>query len=33
VRDRAVRAGFDAYATKPVDPADLIALIAKLTRT
>jgi PAS domain S-box-containing protein len=29
VRERAVAAGFDAYATKPLDPGDLIDLIVK----
>ena len=28
VRERALAAGFDAHATKPVDPQDLIALLA-----
>jgi CheY-like chemotaxis protein len=30
VRYRAVAAGFDAHATKPLDPDDLVDLIAKL---
>jgi signal transduction histidine kinase/response regulator RpfG family c-di-GMP phosphodiesterase len=32
VRDRAVAAGFDAHATKPLDPEDLVELIARLPR-
>jgi CheY-like chemotaxis protein len=32
VRDRAIAAGFNAHATKPLDPDDLIELIATLTR-
>jgi PAS domain S-box-containing protein len=32
VRDRALAAGFDAHAMKPLDPDDLIELIVKLTR-
>ena len=32
VRERAIAAGFSAHATKPLDPDDLVALIAKLPR-
>ena len=32
VRERAIAAGFTAHATKPVDPEDLVDLIAKLPR-
>jgi CheY-like chemotaxis protein len=32
VRDRALAAGFDAHATKPLDPDDLVELIAGLPR-
>ena len=32
VRERALRAGFAAHATKPVDPEDLVELIAALRR-
>jgi signal transduction histidine kinase len=30
VRDRAIAAGFDAHASKPLDPGDLVALITRL---
>ena len=33
VRERALRLGFAAHATKPVDPEDLVELIAALRRT
>jgi signal transduction histidine kinase/ActR/RegA family two-component response regulator len=33
VRDRALAAGFDAHATKPVDPDDLVDLLATLCPT
>ena len=29
-RDRALRAGFDAHLTKPVDPETLVRMIARL---
>ncbi len=32
VRDRAIAAGFDAHAMKPLDPDDLVELIARLSR-
>jgi signal transduction histidine kinase len=32
VRDRAIAAGFDAHAMKPLDPDDLIELVARLSR-
>jgi CheY-like chemotaxis protein len=32
VRDRAIAAGFDAHAMKPLDPDDLVDLIARLAR-
>jgi signal transduction histidine kinase len=32
VRERAIAAGFAAHATKPLDPEDLVELIAKLSR-
>jgi PAS domain S-box-containing protein len=32
VRDRALGAGFDAYAMKPLDPGDLVELIVRLSR-
>jgi CheY-like chemotaxis protein len=31
-RDNALRAGFDAHAPKPVDPASLIATVARLAK-
>ena len=33
VRERAIAAGFAAHATKPLDPEDLVDLIAKLPRS
>jgi CheY-like chemotaxis protein len=33
VRERAIAAGFEAHATKPLNPEDLVELIAKLPRT
>jgi CheY-like chemotaxis protein len=32
VRERALAAGFAAHATKPLNPEDLVELIAKLPR-
>jgi CheY-like chemotaxis protein len=32
VRERAIAAGFSAHATKPMNPDDLVELIAKLPR-
>jgi PAS domain S-box-containing protein len=32
VRDRAIAAGFDAHATKPLDPDHLVEIIARLAR-
>jgi CheY-like chemotaxis protein len=32
VRQRAIAAGFSAHATKPMNPDDLVELIAKLPR-
>ena len=32
VRERAIAAGFAAHATKPLNPEDLVELIAKLPR-
>jgi CheY-like chemotaxis protein len=32
VRERAIAAGFAAHATKPLDPDDLVDLIARLPR-
>ena len=33
VRERAIAAGFAAHATKPLNPEDLVELIAKLPRS
>ena len=33
VRERAIAAGFAAHATKPMNPEDLVELIAKLPRS
>jgi CheY-like chemotaxis protein len=32
-RDRALRAGFDAYAAKPIDPHALVSLVERLLAT
>ena len=32
VRERAIAAGYEAHATKPLNPDDLVELIAKLPR-
>jgi CheY-like chemotaxis protein len=32
-RDMAIRAGFQTHATKPVEPANLVAIIASLAKT
>jgi CheY-like chemotaxis protein len=31
-RARALAAGFQSYAPKPIDPADLVALVARTAR-
>ena len=32
VRDRALAAGFDGYATKPLDPTDLVTMLRAVNR-